>query len=210
MNHDVVETGNCRVGSVTCRYATHKTWWPGNGQNEIAEIFPRFCVPHKIGLKYLVLQRRRRTRNYYTRHKPHNRQSLPKPKPSASPLPLPRHHFFTGRHPRASSPRRSHFFRTRQMTNQSGSVSFQSLLESALMRYEIKTGVTLSRHSLALQLQRCNSVEDFNKLLQDNAKDIRESERITKSMKTIESILTPLSPVTSLTDAVGLDRKSVV
>jgi len=90
------------------------------------------------------------------------------------------------------------------MANQSGSVSFQSLLESALLRYEKKTGVTLSKHPLALQLQSCNSVEDFNKLLQDKAKDVRESERIIKSMKTIVSILTPLSSVASLPDTVGM------
>jgi len=92
------------------------------------------------------------------------------------------------------------------MANQSGSVSFQRFLESALLQYEKKTGVTLSKHPLALQLQSCNSVEDFNKLLQDKAKDVRESERITKSMKTIVSTLTPLSSAASLPDAVGLVR----
>ena len=92
------------------------------------------------------------------------------------------------------------------MANQSGSVSFQRFLESALLQYEKKTGVTLSKHPLALQLQSCNSVEDFNYLLQDKAKDVRESERITKSMKTIVSILTPLSSVASLPDTVGLVR----
>ena len=92
------------------------------------------------------------------------------------------------------------------MANQSGSVSFQTLLESALLQYEENTGVTLSKHPLALQLQSCNSVEDFNKLLQDEAKDLRENERITKSMKTIVSVLTPLNSVASLPDAVGMVR----
>jgi len=90
------------------------------------------------------------------------------------------------------------------MANQSGSVSFQKLLESALVRYEKKTGITLSKHPLALQLQSCKSVEAFNYLLQDKAKDVRESERITNSMKTIVSILTPIFSVASLPDAVGL------
>jgi hypothetical protein len=84
------------------------------------------------------------------------------------------------------------------MANQSGSVSFQTLLESALLQYEKNTGVTLAKHPLALQLQSCNSVEDFDKLLQDEVKDVRENERITKSMKTIVSILTPLNSVASL------------
>ena len=92
------------------------------------------------------------------------------------------------------------------MANQSGSVSLRRPLESALLRYEKKTGVTLSKHPLALQLQSCNSVEDFNDILQDKAKDVRESERITKSMKTIVSILTPLSSAASLADAVSLVR----
>ena len=90
------------------------------------------------------------------------------------------------------------------MVNQSGSVSFQSVLESALLRYEKKTGISLSKHPLALQLQSCNSVEDFDNLLQDKAKDIKQSERITKTMRTIVSILTPLSFLASLPDAVGL------
>ena len=92
------------------------------------------------------------------------------------------------------------------MVNQSGSVSFQSLLESALLRYEKKTGITLSKYPFALQFQSCNSVKDFNKLLQDKARDVRESERITKSMKIIVSILMPLSSVASPLDAIGLVR----
>ena len=92
------------------------------------------------------------------------------------------------------------------MVNQSGSVSFQSLLESALLQYEKKTGITLSKHPLALKFQSCNSVEDFNKLLQDKARDVRESERITKSMKIIVSILMLLSSVASPLDALGLVR----
>jgi len=80
------------------------------------------------------------------------------------------------------------------MADQSGSISFQWLLESAL-RYEEMTGITLSRHPLASQLESCNSVEDFGKLLEDNAKDVRESERIIKPMKTIVSILKPLTSV---------------
>ena len=92
------------------------------------------------------------------------------------------------------------------MANQSGSVSFQTLLESALLRYEKKTDITLFEHPLALQLQSCNSVEDFNNLLQDNAKDVRENGRITKPMKTIVLILIPLTSATSPPNAVGLVR----
>ena len=90
------------------------------------------------------------------------------------------------------------------MANQSGSASFQRVLDSALLRYEKKTGVSLSKHPLALQLQSCNSVEDFDNLLQDKAKNVKESERITKTMRTIVSILNPLSFLASIPDAVGL------
>ena len=96
------------------------------------------------------------------------------------------------------------------MANQSGSASFQTLLESALLRYEKKTGVTLSKHPLALQLQSCNSTEEFNNLLQDNAKDVRESGRITKPMETIVSILIPLTSVASFPKAVGLVRQKAL
>ena len=123
-------------------------------------------------------------------------------------FPLSHHHFLTAYQP--APPSKISSFLTREMANQSGSVSFQNLLESALQRYEKKTGVTLSKHPIASQLQSCNSIEDFNKLLQDKAKHVKESERITKSMKTIVSILTPLSFVSSLPDAVGLVRSKAL
>ena len=92
------------------------------------------------------------------------------------------------------------------MADQPGTVSFQTLFESALLRYEKKTGVALSKHPLAAQLRDCNSVEGFNNLLQDKAKDVRESKRITKSIKTIVSILTPLSSVVYPAGTVDLVR----
>jgi hypothetical protein len=90
------------------------------------------------------------------------------------------------------------------MANQSGSVPFQRPLESALLQYEKMMGIMLSKHPLALQLQGCNLVKDFNELLQDKVTYLRENERIIKSMKTIVSVLTSLSSVLSLPDAVGL------
>ena len=96
------------------------------------------------------------------------------------------------------------------MANQSGSVSFQTPPESALLRYEKTTDITLFEHPLALQVQSCNSVDDFNSLLHDNAKDVRESERITKPMKTIVSILISLTPVASLPNTVGIVRSKAL
>jgi hypothetical protein len=52
------------------------------------------------------------------------------------------------------------------MAAQSGSARFQALFESALKDYEKKTGITLSKHPLAVQLQSCHSEHDITDLLQ--------------------------------------------
>lgn len=92
------------------------------------------------------------------------------------------------------------------MADQSGpgSTRFRGLFDSALRAYEKETGVTLANHPLAIKLQCCDTTEGITALLKDQAKDFRQSEKITKSVETIVSILTPLSFVASLPDAVGL------
>jgi hypothetical protein len=93
------------------------------------------------------------------------------------------------------------------MADRSGSTRFQALLESALQAYESKTGVILSQHPLAVQIQRCHSVDDITSLLQGRARafnDLRERDRMMKAIKTTVLILTPLSATSSLTDYVGL------
>jgi len=96
------------------------------------------------------------------------------------------------------------------MTDQSGSARFQELFESALRAYEKKTGITLSRHPLAVKLQSCDSVEGVTALLQDQAKNFHKSDKIIKPMETIVSILTPLSFAASLPDTLGLVRKDAL
>jgi len=96
------------------------------------------------------------------------------------------------------------------MADQSGSARFQALFESALEDYEKKTGITLSKHPLAVQLQSCHSEDDITDLLQGRAKafDIfQEKDRMLKAIKVTVSILTPLSMAASLADAVGLVRQ---
>lgn len=96
------------------------------------------------------------------------------------------------------------------MAHQSGSARFQALFESALQAYEKKAGVKLAQHPLAIQLQSCHSVESISTLLRGHARafcDFRENDKITKSIETIVSILTPLSSVAFLADAVGLVRQ---
>lgn len=96
------------------------------------------------------------------------------------------------------------------MTEQSGSARFQELFESALRAYEKKTGITLSRHPLAMKLQTCDSVEGITALLQDQAKGFKKRDKIIKSMETIVSILTPLSFAASLPDTIGLVRQEAL
>jgi hypothetical protein len=96
------------------------------------------------------------------------------------------------------------------MAHQSGSTRFQELFDSALRAYEKETGVTLANHRLAVELQRCDTIEGITALLQDQAKDFKKSEKITKSVETIVSILTPLSYAASLPDTVGLVRQKVL
>jgi len=96
------------------------------------------------------------------------------------------------------------------MADQSESTRFRALFDSALCAYEKETGVILANHRLAMELQHCDSIEGMTALLQDQAKDFRKSEKISKSVKTIVSILTPLSSAASLPDSIGLVRQKVL
>jgi hypothetical protein len=79
-----------------------------------------------------------------------------------------------------------------------------------LRAYENETGVILANHRLAMELQRCDTVEGITALLKDQAKDFRKSEKVTRSVETIVSILTPLTYAASLPDTVGLVRRKVL
>ena len=97
-----------------------------------------------------------------------------------------------------------------EMADQSGSTRFRDLFDSALRAYEKETGITLANHRLALELQHCDTIEGITALLQDQAKDFRKPEKITKSVEIIVSILTPLSSAASLPDTIGLVRQKVL
>src|SRR5579863_800319 len=99
------------------------------------------------------------------------------------------------------------------MADKSGSAPFQALFESALQAYEKKTGVALAQHPLAVDIQNCQSVDNISTLLQRRAEafsDFRQKDRMTKAIKNTLSILTPLSDVASLADAVGLVRQEAL
>jgi hypothetical protein len=102
-----------------------------------------------------------------------------------------------------------HSFPNRDMTDQPGSARFQMLLKSALRAYAKRAGVTLVdwKDSLAFQLQSCHSVDDIIILLHDKTQgfdDLRQCDRIFKSIKATVSILTPTSAVASVANDVDL------
>jgi hypothetical protein len=97
------------------------------------------------------------------------------------------------------------------MADRSGPAHFQPLFESALQAYKKTTDITLAEHPLAVQLQSCDSAESISTtLLQGEPRAFsyfREEDRITKSIKVIVSVLTTLSAMASLGDALGLVRQ---
>jgi len=108
---------------------------------------------------------------------------------------------------------RHHFFPNRQMADHEGSAHFQALFESALQGYVKETGITLTEHPLAVQLQSCNSVESIDNLVHGQARafsNFRESDKITKAMKTAVSKSNTLSATAFLGDAFGLVRQNAL
>jgi len=97
------------------------------------------------------------------------------------------------------------------MTDRPGSAHFQAFLERALRAYEKKAGVTLadSDDSLVIGLRRCHSIDGITTLLQDKTQafnDVRQRDRMMKSIRATVSILTPISAVASVADDAGLVR----
>ena len=96
------------------------------------------------------------------------------------------------------------------MDHQPDRAHLQALFEPALRAYEIKTGVSLARHPLAIKLQNCDSIEAITGLLRDQARafgDLQGSDKIMKSIKTTVSILSEFSSAALPTDAFGLVRQ---
>jgi len=72
------------------------------------------------------------------------------------------------------------------MAHQPESARFQNLLEPALQAYEMKAGVSLTQHPLAIKLQNCDSVEAVTGLLQDQVRDFGDLQGKDKVMKSIK------------------------
>ena len=82
----------------------------------------------------------------------------------------------------------------------------QTLFEPALQAYELKTGLTLSEHPLALQLRDCHTVESITTLLQNQARDFSDLRRNDQVIKNVVSILSTLSATSALGESTGLVR----
>jgi hypothetical protein len=97
------------------------------------------------------------------------------------------------------------------MEDQSQSSRFRAIFDTALRDYQSQTGTTLSSHPLAEELQRCDSVESIVAVLREQARsfsDFRGGDgRITKSLKTVVSVLYTLSENSALGEAIGLVRQ---
>ena len=101
------------------------------------------------------------------------------------------------------------------MTDQPGSDRFQKILEEALRVHEERTSTksTALDYLLAIQLQNCHSINGIATLLQEKAqafKDLRQRDKIFRSIETIVSILAPISGVASAVDDAGLVRQKVL
>ena len=105
-----------------------------------------------------------------------------------------------------NTPHQRHTFVESDMGDQSES-SFQALFESALHDYEKQTGIPLANHPLAGQLQNCQSLESVTTLLQEQARafsEFRESDKITKSLKTVVLALSRVSATATLGHDIGM------
>ena len=99
------------------------------------------------------------------------------------------------------------------MSDQSKSFRLQVLFQSALEDYEKQTNISLAKHPLAEQLERCHSVESISSLLQDHVtaiSELRGSDRVLKSIKSIVSFLYKFSATASFGDDIGLVRQKML
>ena len=92
------------------------------------------------------------------------------------------------------------------MSDQSASFRFQALFEAALHDYEKQTGIVLSEHPLAEQLQNCDSVESITSILHEQTQAFsafRGKDKITGPLKNALSVLDKLSATANLGQDIG-------
>lgn len=102
------------------------------------------------------------------------------------------------------------FTSIRDMPTFSESSYFGSLFRSALDEYQNQTGINLLRHPLAVQLDRCNSVETINEVLEQQAWAFREfrggNNKVMTLLKHAVHFLHKLSAAVVLGEHLGLVR----
>jgi hypothetical protein len=96
------------------------------------------------------------------------------------------------------------------MSHSTSSSSFQSLFIAALQDYGSQTGTKLDEHSIAKQLEKCDTVDSITSVLQEQARTFREFRgedgKIMKSLKSAIHVLYTLSTSTALGEGIGLVR----
>ena len=95
------------------------------------------------------------------------------------------------------------------MADQSESVRYRALFESALKKYEKETGITLVEHPLSIQLRTCDTLESIIAFLQHQTSiltgdELREEDRLMLSIKNTISISTKLFAIATFDYAIGL------
>ena len=94
------------------------------------------------------------------------------------------------------------------MRTLSESFDFDALFQYALEEYEKETKINLARHPLALQLERCDSVESITRTLQEQAKAFSEfrgsNHKVIKLLKDAVQALHKLSGTAALGASIGL------
>jgi hypothetical protein len=99
------------------------------------------------------------------------------------------------------------------MSHQSGSSDFWVLFKSALQDYQKQTGITLAEHPMAQRFQNCDSVESITALLQGQTQalgELKGSDRMTKSLNSVVSVMCSLSAFTAFGSATDLVRRKVL
>src|SRR5713226_5478728 len=98
---------------------------------------------------------------------------------------------------------------TSVMSGPSASSRLRELFEAALVDYNQKTGIDLTKHTLADRLQDCKSVEDVTAVLCEQAQDFKkfqEKDKVLKPLKKVLTVLYLLSSAPSIAQHVGLVR----
>jgi hypothetical protein len=94
------------------------------------------------------------------------------------------------------------------MSQFSGSSTFQTLFNTALQDYKDKTGTSLIDHPIAKQLETCESVSSITTILQEQAQSFREFRgkdgKLMKSLNSSVDVLCAPSISSALNEAIGL------